>query len=127
MKDIPFIDKHLSVTIEQNSLINGPTSRPSLRACIAFWAIYKPQTPMDDNKWCRGWVGGGDREYVPGNGHLNACPGRLYGITEVCPGRMEQNTSLSRGTFTSLWWGRGNANSNIPSSLGGSPVHVTCS
>ena len=34
------------------------------------------------------------REY---GGHLNACPGRLEGITEACPGGMEQNTSVSRG------------------------------
>ena len=40
-----------------------------------------------DNKWCPG----GCREYVPGGGHLNACPrrgggGGLEGIIEACPG-----------------------------------------
>ena len=45
--------------------------------------------------------GGGYWEYVPGGGggggHLNACPGGLESITETCPGRMEQNTSVSWG------------------------------
>ena len=36
VKDIP---AHRQAFIRQNSLINGPTSRPSLRACIVFWAI----------------------------------------------------------------------------------------
>ena len=39
VKDIPSIDKHLSFTIEQNSHIDGPTSRPFLRARIVYWAI----------------------------------------------------------------------------------------
>ena len=28
----------------------------------------------------------GYREYVPGYGHLNTCPGGLESITEACPG-----------------------------------------
>ena len=37
--------------------------------------------PSDDNKWCPG----GYTEYVPGDGHLNACLGGLEGIIEACP------------------------------------------
>ena len=40
-------------------------------------------------------VQGGYWEYVPGDGHFNACPGGLEGITEACPGGMEQDTSVS--------------------------------
>ena len=55
---------------------------------------------------------------ISGVQDLNACPGRLEGILNrsLSRGRsMEQNTSLSRGTFTSLskvgagpwgWWRR---------------------
>ena len=35
-------------------------------------------------------------KYVPGGGHLNACPGGLEVITDACPGRMEQKTSVGR-------------------------------
>ena len=55
---------------------------------------------MDDNKWCPvSWWGGGG---CGGGSDLNVCPRRLEGITAACPGGMEQNTSLCRGTFTSL-------------------------
>ena len=36
-------------------------------------------------------------EYVPGGGHLDACPGGIEGISEACPGGMELTTSVSRG------------------------------
>ena len=46
------------------------------------YSIIKLYTPTDDNKWCPG----GYREYVPGGGHLKACPGGSEGIIEACPG-----------------------------------------
>ena len=67
------LDTHLCIpvhreafTIKQNSLINGPTSRPSLRACIAFWAIpVFNLTPL--------WM------TINGVRDLNACPGSRGG------------------------------------------------
>ena len=37
VKDIPI--HRQAFTIEQKSHINGPTSRPFLRACIVYWTI----------------------------------------------------------------------------------------
>ena len=89
MKDIPI---HLSVTIEQNSLINGPTSRPSLRACIAFWAIpIFNRTPL--------WM------TINGVQDLNASPGRLEGIL---------NRSLSRGDGTKHKLVQGDIYKSVP-------------
>ena len=63
-EDFPFIDKHLSVTIEQNSLINGPTSGPSLRACIEYCIGLLNRKPL----WMtiNGAGGGGGWGPVPG-------------------------------------------------------------
>ena len=58
---------------------------------------------LHDNKWCPG----GYREYVPGGGHLKACPKGLEGKIEACPGGVGQNRILSRGHIYKSVPGRG--------------------
>ena len=62
---------------------------------IPQWPIplfnYTP--PTDDNKWCPG----GYRQYVPGGGHLKACPRGSEGIIEACPGGRGTTYKLVQG------------------------------
>ena len=45
MKDIP-IDRGAFSTIEQNSLINGPTSRPSFESLHSVLSLYMAPVPV---------------------------------------------------------------------------------